>query len=165
MGKRHPIKIYLWQFEEKSFMILFKIFFILTFSCTLLTFLAFRDVSRLNDFLKWSDTIPETINFHYHESSITFLDITVYKDASNQLAVKVFTKHTDQNSLLHFDSFHPLRLCQKLPAGQFMRFMRLTRNSTTYQDYNSSAEKIAHWSITAQEGIQKLHKPGGRLTA
>lgn len=48
------------------------------------------------------------------------------------LATQTFRKTIDQNSYLHYESFHPVHLQQNLPFGQFLR---IRRNSTDSRDY------------------------------
>lgn len=64
-----------------------------------------------------------------HESSIDFLDTSVYKGPTflldQQLHIKVFFKKTDTHSLLHKTSFHPKHTYGGLIRSQLLRFDRI----------------------------------------
>ncbi|OCT58492.1 hypothetical protein XELAEV_18002052mg [Xenopus laevis] len=61
---------------------------------------------------------------HKSESEIAFLD-TLVLNCGDNLKVVLFTKPTDKNTLLHFDSFHPFSTRKSLPKSQFLRVKRI----------------------------------------
>lgn len=65
----------------------------------------------------------------------------VYKSEANQLAVRNYTKSTDCNSYLEYNSFHPKKLKQNLPYGQFFC---VKRNSSEPVEYDKSANLLQH---------------------
>lgn len=71
---------------------------------------------------------------------VNFLDTTVYVTVEQTLAVKVYHKPTDRNSLLHFKSFHPWSLVNNLPYGQFLH---LKRNSTRDQHFQEESNTLS----------------------
>ncbi|XP_077137512.1 uncharacterized protein LOC143803305 [Ranitomeya variabilis] len=56
---------------------------------------------------------------------ISFLDTLVYKERDGTLAIDLFTKPTDRNSLLHFTSCHPPSVKNSIPKSQFHRVERI----------------------------------------
>lgn len=56
-----------------------------------------------------------------HTSSITFLEVEIFKDSNNSLACKLHRKPTSGNTILHSDSFHPRPLINSIPFSQFLR--------------------------------------------
>ncbi|CAJ0965360.1 unnamed protein product [Ranitomeya imitator] len=67
--------------------------------------------------------IKFTISHDSH--SINFLDTMVLKDQAGFLTTDLFTKPTDRNSLLHFQSFHPPSTKRSIPITQFQRVKRI----------------------------------------
>ncbi|CAJ0964569.1 unnamed protein product, partial [Ranitomeya imitator] len=67
--------------------------------------------------------IKFTISHDSH--SINFLDTMVLKDQAGFLTTDLFTKSTDRNSLLHFQSFHPPSTKRSIPISQFQRVKRI----------------------------------------
>ncbi|CAH2250632.1 Hypothetical predicted protein [Pelobates cultripes] len=57
------------------------------------------------------------------EHSVQFLDLEIMM-ANQKLEYKRFSKPTDRNTILHFQSFHPKHLKQSLPYSQFLRVFR-----------------------------------------
>ncbi|CAJ0965043.1 unnamed protein product [Ranitomeya imitator] len=56
---------------------------------------------------------------------ISFLDTFVKKDINGNLTIDLYSKPTDRNSLLHFDSFHPLNMKKSIPKSQLNRVTRI----------------------------------------
>lgn len=91
-------------------------------------FLLFNDLKVVKEFLQWIST--------YSRDSVTFLDIHVYRESSDVLAVRGHTKPTNKNSSLEYTSFHPTHLKQNLPFGQFLK---LKHNAIYPRDYTATA--------------------------
>lgn len=89
----------------------------------------FAQEGNEGEFIKWLNMRDNNIQFaaHFDHDVIPFLDICIYRNEDNKLAVRPYKKSTDKNTYLHFKSFHPLHLRSNLPFGQFLRFKR---NST-----------------------------------
>ncbi|XP_078527507.1 uncharacterized protein LOC144799808 [Lissotriton helveticus] len=94
----------------------------------------------LTEFLEWLNLGDINLKFtsHQNRDQCEFLDIII-KHIDGRLNVELFTKTTDRNTMLHFDSNHPT--CQKnnIPFGQFLR---LKRNCTTMRDYEKHADVL-----------------------
>ena len=67
-----------------------------------------------------------SIKFSYQISntSIDFLDTTVYVK-NRKLHTTIFTKPTDKQKYLHYQSEHPLQLENSIPFGQILRIKRI----------------------------------------
>ncbi|CAJ0938301.1 unnamed protein product, partial [Ranitomeya imitator] len=46
---------------------------------------------------------------------------TVNKDTNGNLSTDLYSKPTDRNSLLHYDSFHPPNMKKSIPKSQLNR--------------------------------------------
>ncbi|XP_073429861.1 uncharacterized protein [Dendrobates tinctorius] len=82
----------------------------------------------------------DTINNARHElkftmshnlESISFLDTRVKKDAQGTLSSDLYTKPTDCNNLLLYDSCHPRSTRNSLPRSQFKRITRIVSDPST----------------------------------
>ncbi|CAJ0917937.1 unnamed protein product [Ranitomeya imitator] len=67
----------------------------------------------------------------YDQSRINFLDTVVIKNPDGSISTDINTKNTDRNSLLHFDSFHPVSMKSSIPKAQLQRFRRIVSDDTT----------------------------------
>ncbi|CAJ0921339.1 unnamed protein product [Ranitomeya imitator] len=71
-------------------------------------------------------TRPElTFTLSYHHSEVTFLDTKVLKDSVGNLSTDIYSKPTDCNSLLLYNSCHPKSTKDSLPRSQFKRVSRI----------------------------------------
>lgn len=72
----------------------------------------------------------------FHQSSIDFLDTTIYKGSNflmdQQLKIKVFFKKTDKHALLHKSSFHPKHTHRGLIKSQLLRFHRICSDNSIF---------------------------------
>ncbi|XP_077125312.1 uncharacterized protein LOC143782087 [Ranitomeya variabilis] len=68
-----------------------------------------------------------TLNFS--TSQISFLDTMIIRSPTGKLSTDLFSKPTDTNSLLHYQSCHPLSTKNSLPRSQFKRVARIVSNS------------------------------------
>lgn len=95
---------------------------------------------RLGHFLDHLNQAHRTIKFTMESShtQVNFLDTTVYKHG-NTLRVKLYTKPTDTHSYLHHKSCHPAQCLTKGPFGQYLR---LKRNNSNTEHYQSSARTL-----------------------
>ncbi|XP_077113688.1 uncharacterized protein LOC143768964 [Ranitomeya variabilis] len=67
-----------------------------------------------------------TLNFS--TSQISFLDTMIIRSPTGKLSTDLFSKPTDTNSLLHYQSCHPLSTKNSLPRSQFKRVARIVSN-------------------------------------
>ncbi|XP_078513690.1 uncharacterized protein LOC144772893 [Lissotriton helveticus] len=90
-------------------------------------------------FLLWKDTreslisnitqlnqIDQRIQFTYeiHDSQINYLEVTI-KKTNDKFETTLYSKTTDRNNLLTYQSFHPTPLKQHLPYSQLLRVKRI----------------------------------------
>lgn len=96
--------------------------------------------SDLDTFIEWLNLGDPNLRFtgQYSKDVINFLDISI-KNVEGNLAVELFTKKTDKNTLLHYKSFHPQSQRDNIPFGQFLR---LRRNCSSINDFNTHAEVL-----------------------
>ncbi|CAJ0942722.1 unnamed protein product [Ranitomeya imitator] len=64
-----------------------------------------------------------TMTHHHHE--ISFLDTLVMTDIYGNLSTDLYSKPTDLNSLLDYDSFHPRRMINSIPKSQIHRVHKI----------------------------------------
>ncbi|CAJ0960111.1 unnamed protein product [Ranitomeya imitator] len=81
----------------------------------------------LNSFLHNLNSAWPELSFTITSSSqqVNFLDTMVIKDHLDLLKTDFYTKSTDRNSLLHFDSLHPPAVEKSIPHSQFSRVRRI----------------------------------------
>ena len=84
--------------------------------------------AHLNNYHK---TIKFTLE--WSRKTINFLDTTVKKDKNNRLYTDLYTKPTDTNSYLRFDSVRPPKCKQSLPYSQFLRLRRICTDETDFE--------------------------------
>jgi hypothetical protein len=83
---------------------------------------------RYLDIVKtFMNNIHPTIKFTFNHSdtSIDFMDLTLYKDHRGRINSTLHRKPTDTMSLLHFKSYHPHHIASGLIHSQAMRYNRL----------------------------------------
>ena len=89
---------------------------------------ALFDISKpeISDFIAHLNISHETIKFTSEISAteINFLDTTVYK-CGNKLKIRAYTKPTDANNYLLYQSCHPSHCKNSLPYSQFLRIRRI----------------------------------------
>ena len=84
---------------------------------------------KLHSFFKYLNSIHPTIKFTYEYSrnEINFLDTTVYFDTiTGELKTKLFIKHTDTRTFLHYDSYHPSHTKESIVYSQGLRYRMIT---------------------------------------
>ena len=77
-----------------------------------------------------------TIKFEckYSNKEINFLDTIVCIIRSNTLITKLYKKETDRNAYLCYKSYHPSKLKENIPYGQFLRIRRICSNDNDTDD-------------------------------
>ena len=75
----------------------------------------------------------------YSSTEINFLDVLIRIDPSGRLLASLYKKPTDRNAYLHFNSYHPARLIQNIPYGQFLRCKKIC---TTSQDVDKTMTEL-----------------------
>ncbi|CAJ0924292.1 unnamed protein product [Ranitomeya imitator] len=87
---------------------------------------------------------PELKFYIQHDMErISFLDTLVCKQHNGVLAIDLFSKPTDRNSLLHFRSCHPPAMKKAIPKSQFQRVsMIVSDESTKIRRLNEMQDKF-----------------------
>ncbi|OCT65646.1 hypothetical protein XELAEV_18041889mg [Xenopus laevis] len=76
--------------------------------------------------------------------SVNFLDVQVIRTHEGFLT-RMFSKPTDRNQLLKFDSFHPPAVKKSIPISQFTRVCRITNDPTWVEhDLTTMRNKLVH---------------------
>ncbi|XP_069617342.1 uncharacterized protein [Ranitomeya imitator] len=93
------------------------------------------DHSSLTAFHNTINEIRPELKFSisHHTDAITFLDTKVCKDIHGSLTTDIYTKPTDRNNLLLYNSCHPKSTRNSLPRSQFKRVSRIVSNPTIRQ--------------------------------
>ncbi|OCT60779.1 hypothetical protein XELAEV_18046801mg, partial [Xenopus laevis] len=74
--------------------------------------------------------------------AVTFLDVLVTRTQTG-FDTHVYTKPTDRNQLLSYDSFHPASVKRSIPISQFTRVSRITNNPVSLeQDLELMSRKL-----------------------
>ena len=99
------------------------------------------DMPQALAFFEWVNTLDPYLRFTHHisDQEIPFLDLLITIN-DGKLCTKTFSKPTDRNSLLRFDSHHPKSLRQNLPYGQFLR---LRRNCSEVEQFSQQAQSLS----------------------
>jgi hypothetical protein len=92
------------------------------------------------------------------DSSVDFLDLTVYKgttfNPSSYLDHKVYSKPTDSHQLLHKESVHPPHTFEGLVKSQIIRFHR----DSSDKSLNSACSTVFHTLKTRGYSTRQLWK-------
>ncbi|XP_078527395.1 uncharacterized protein LOC144799740 [Lissotriton helveticus] len=90
---------------------------------------------KLEENIKLLNTVNERIKFTFNidKEAIAFLDVQVLMK-NNVIITIVYTKQTDRNSSLLFQSFHPEPLKKHLPTSHFIRLKRITTYNSDLED-------------------------------
>ncbi|CAJ0966747.1 unnamed protein product [Ranitomeya imitator] len=86
--------------------------------------------TSLQEFYNDINTARPELSFTlaFHDNEVTFLDTKVLKDALGNLNTDLYSKPTDCNSLLLYNSCHPKSTKDSLPRSQFKRVSRIVSN-------------------------------------
>ena len=82
--------------------------------------------TELESFLTHLSKVHSSIKFmsEYSEKEIPFLETKVCLEGG-RLYTNLYTKPTDANNFLHFESAHPSHCKKDIPYGQFLRLRRI----------------------------------------
>jgi hypothetical protein len=83
----------------------------------------------LMDFLEDLNSFHNTIKFTWSisETSVDFLDMTLFIKENGRLGYKLFTKATDAHLYLHYRSAHPKHVLNNIPKNQYDRLLRINQ--------------------------------------
>ncbi|XP_075187502.1 uncharacterized protein LOC142258791 [Anomaloglossus baeobatrachus] len=79
--------------------------------------------------------------FEMDRSKLSFLDLLIEKDERGNLITSTYRKPTSTNSLLRWESSHPLSLKKGIPKGQFARIRRNCSNERHFIDQSGDLER------------------------
>ncbi|KAM5158158.1 LOW QUALITY PROTEIN: uncharacterized protein ACMZJ9_009403 [Mantella aurantiaca] len=98
-------------------------------------------VPLLDEFLGHLNTNEQNLFFTMTKSrtTITFLDLTIYRDSQGYLQTELFRKPTAGNSLIRANSFHPQHTIENIPRGQYLR---AKRNCSTEEAFEKEAKHL-----------------------
>lgn len=95
-------------------------------------------IQAFEEFLAIFNSHQPPIKFkaEIHESSIEYLDTTVFKDPKDaqQLFTKVYFKPTDTHELLFKDSFHPKHTFKGVLKSQVIRYLRICSRESDFEE-------------------------------
>ena len=119
----------------------------------------------LEQFIDTLNNSHRTIKFssHISDGQVSFLDTLVIKDDDN-FYTSLYTKPTDANNFLHFDSAHPTHCKKGIPCGQFLRIRRICAKDRYFLHH--AFLKVAHSRTRGYpldliaEGLRKAWKHG-----
>ncbi|XP_077134833.1 uncharacterized protein LOC143788815 [Ranitomeya variabilis] len=91
------------------------------------------DLTSLLEFYATINAVRSELSFTliHHSNEVTFLDTKVLKDVNGYLSTDIYTKPTDCNSLLLYNSCHPKSIKNSLPRSQFKRVTRIVSDPPT----------------------------------
>nr|XP_016847487.1 PREDICTED: uncharacterized protein LOC107982593 [Anolis carolinensis] len=103
-------------------------------------FTIFSSYQTAEQFSSWINAIHPNIKFSktIKSTDIIFLDVSIHQDERG-LYVTNYSKPTDKNSILHFNSYHHYSLKANLPYSQFLR---IKRNNSKPDHYLSAAHSL-----------------------
>lgn len=85
------------------------------------------------------NTLNLKFTFTYSETSVTFLDTIITKNADGSLSSGFFRKPTAGNTILHASSAHPRPLLWAIPYSQYLR---LKRNCSDQESFLCEASAL-----------------------
>ena len=97
-------------------------------------FIWIHSMDELTEFINLFNTHDNSIKIdcNINETSVDFLDVTIFKGSgfSNHdiLDTKVYFKVTDTHELLHKKSFHPKHTFEGILKSQLIRFLTMCNN-------------------------------------
>ena len=92
----------------------------------------------LTEWLEYLNSQHHSIKFtsEWSRNQISFLDTTVKRATTGNLYTDLYTKPTDSNSYLQYDSAHPPSVKKSLPYSQFLRLRRICRNESDFEKHS-----------------------------
>ena len=100
-------------------------------------------------------TKPIKIDCNINETSVDFLDVTIFKGSGffnhNILDTKVYFKETNTHELLHKKSFNPKRTFQGILKLQLIRFLTICNNMEDFHEATSILFKCSVKNDITQE--------------
>ncbi|CAJ0938138.1 unnamed protein product [Ranitomeya imitator] len=89
----------------------------------------------LREFHDYLNGIDETIKFTlvYSDTNIQFLDVNV-RIENDRLVTKLYTKTTDKNDLLMYNSQHPRKTKESIPYSQLLRIKRIESDTGSLEN-------------------------------
>uniref|UniRef100_A0A803K106 Reverse transcriptase domain-containing protein n=1 Tax=Xenopus tropicalis TaxID=8364 RepID=A0A803K106_XENTR len=130
-------------------------------------FLLWRgDLESLSVFRDEINVVHQDIKFTMTADThkIVFLDVEITKNI-DRFHTRIYTKPTDRNQLLRYDSFHPSSVKKSVPISQFTRVCRIANDEDTVNDDLNKMEKKlgdrGYPKKVLQEGLSKVSNYSG----
>lgn len=122
---------------------------------------------HLEGFIAFLNEVHASIKFtsHISDNKVSFLDTIITKEG-NALATDLYTKPTDANNYLHYDSAHPPHCKKGIPYGQFLRIRRICSKPEDFKRH--CLTKAAHFATRGyplKEVAEALHKAASKPEA
>ena len=100
---------------------------------------------NLNCFLdsinNFHSSIKFTCTYNISKTTVSFLDVSIYKDEYGQICSDIYCKPTNMHLYLDFSSSHPLSCKRGIPFSQAKRYRRIISNSNKFQQSLDSLMK------------------------
>lgn len=99
--------------------------------------------TELTDSVIYINNSSPFLKFTSESSSaeISYLDLTISKDATNKIQTSIFRKPMSRNSILHVMNNHPKHVKSNIPTGQFLQ---IKRNYLNPIDFTLKSEEMTN---------------------
>lgn len=93
------------------------------------------DIDTLLEFIDYLNNIRNELQFtcHHDKKQVSFLDTMVIITDQLTISTDLYTKPTDRNSLLQYQSCHPRHIKHSLPKSQYTRVQKIVSDPDTRQ--------------------------------
>lgn len=97
----------------------------------------------LNSFIERLNEFHPTIKFTSEQNNerINFLDTTVIKEKDGTTYTTLYTKPTDVNTYLHYNSNHPPHQKRSIPYSQALRIRRICKRTEYFEVHTQRMHK------------------------
>ena len=112
---------------------------------------------ELDRFIRHLNSASENITFssEVSETNLNFLDVTVSVESS-KLKTELYTKPTDRNTYLPYNSAHPQHCMKGLRYGQFLRIRRICSDDDDFKRH--SAKKVGTTQLSKRTAPGLSHE-------
>ena len=120
----------------------------------------------LKKFVKELNEAHTDIKFECNQSrhSIHFLDTLITLNPDGTLSTSLYSKPTDRNAYLHFQSYHPPKQIHNIPYGQFLRAQKICSTPNDANEAMATLEKRFQERGYPLSNTAKLKEKAARST-